>query len=216
MRHFIQKEKSEISTRGVNKFLELLKPDYNNALNYCRGLCKKGRVDEAEDIFQDSLLKALENFEQLDDESKFKNWFFTIITNTYISHYRKRLLRKFISFDEYKDLDKLPEIFPRKEEIIYDEIYIAVSKLKEKEKIAFLLFEIGGFSIEEISIIQKEKSPSAVKSRLSRAREKLRNTIKALEENRYKKTINRFDSIENLELETAKIINKIKPENQGG
>jgi DNA-directed RNA polymerase specialized sigma24 family protein len=54
MRHFIQKEKLEISTRDVNKFLEFIKPCYNDALNYCRGLCRKGsRIDEAEDIFQD-------------------------------------------------------------------------------------------------------------------------------------------------------------------
>jgi RNA polymerase sigma-70 factor, ECF subfamily len=213
MRHFIQKEKLEINTRDVNKFLELIKPDYNNALNYCRGLCRKGsRIDEAEDIFQESMLKALENFERLEDESKFKNWIFTIITNTYISHYRKRFFGKFLSYDEYKDMDKLPDIFPRTEQDeLCDELFLAMSRLNDKEKIAFLLFEIGGFSIEEIKGLQKEKSSSAIKSRLSRAREKLRNTIKDLEKNKFRGNVNRYDSMENLELETAKIINKIKP-----
>jgi RNA polymerase sigma-70 factor, ECF subfamily len=161
------------------------------------------------------LLKALENFDKLDDESKFKNWIFTIITNTYISYYRKRFIRKFISLDEFKDIDKLPGIFPRIEnDEIYDEIYIALSGLNEKEKISFLLFEIGGFSIEEIRIIQNEKSTSAVKSRLSRTREKLKNTIDKLENK--KSIIDRNKRIDNIELETARIINKIKPENQGG
>jgi RNA polymerase sigma-70 factor, ECF subfamily len=214
MRHLIQKEKLNINTRDVNKFLELIKPDYNNALNYCRGLCRKGRIDEAEDIFQESMLKALENFEHLEEESKFRNWLFTIITNTYISHYRRRFFGKFLSYDEYKDLDKLPGIFPGVEQgEIYDELFLAISKLNEKEKISFLLFEIGGFSIEEIKILQMEKSDSAIKSRLSRAREKLRKTISDLEKNKFKGNVNRFDSIEKLELETSRIINKIKPEN---
>lgn len=217
MRHLIQKEKLLISTRDVNKFLEFLKPEYNDALNYCRGLCKKGRVDEAEDIFQESILKALENFDRLEDDSKFRNWIFTIITNTYISYYRKRIFGKFISIYEYKDLDKLPDIFPRCEKVeIYDELYIALSKLGDKEKIAFLLFEIGGFSLEEIRITQKERSISAIKSRLSRTREKLRNEITELNKNKSIDTKNKFNTIDNIDLETIKIINNIKPENQGG
>jgi RNA polymerase sigma-70 factor (ECF subfamily) len=213
MRHFIQKEKLEISTRDVNKFLEFIKPCYNDALNYCRGLCRKGsRIDEAEDIFQDSLLKALENFDKLEDEGKFRNWLFTIITNTYISRYRKRLFGRLLSYDEYKDFDKLPEIFPRVEQDeMCDELFLALSKLSDKEKIAFLLFEIGGFSIEEIKILQKEISSSAIKSRLSRTREKLRKIIEDLGRNKFNGNVNRFNSIDNLELETARIINKIKP-----
>lgn len=153
------------------------------------------------------MLKALENFDKLDDESKFRNWLFTIITNTYISYYRKRFIRKFISLDEYKDIDKLPGIYPRTGN---DEIYIALSELNEKEKISFLLFEIGGFSIEEIRIIQKEKSQSAVKSRLSRTRDKLRNSIERLENKR--NVAGRKERIDDVELETTRIINKIKTE----
>ncbi len=150
----------------------------------------------------------------MDDESKLRNWFFTIITNTYISNYRRRLFGKFLSFDEFEDIDKLPEIFPRTEsKDVYDDIYIAISGLKEKEKIALLLFEVGGFSIEEIKIIQKEKSDSAVKSRLSRTREKLKKIINNLETNRNKRLTLKSAPIDNLETETLKIIKNIKPEN---
>ena len=163
------------------------------------------------------MLKALENLGKLEQESKFRNWFFTIITNNYISFYRKRLLRKFLSIDEYEDLDKLPEIFPRTEvRDTYDGIYIAISRLRPKEKISLLLFEIGGFSVEEIRIIQNEKSSSAVKSRLSRTREKLRQIIEDLEKNRKKWLPQKSGITEDLEAETTKIINNIKPENQGG
>ena len=156
----------------------------------------------------------MESFGRLDDESKIKNWFFTIITNTYISNYRRRLFGKFLSIDEFEDIDKLPEIFPRTEsKDVYDDIYIAISGLKEKEKIALLLFEVGGFSIEEIKVIQKEKSDSAVKSRLSRTREKLKQILNNLEMNRNKRLTLKSTPIDNLETETLKIIKNIKPEN---
>jgi RNA polymerase sigma-70 factor, ECF subfamily len=113
-------------------------------------------------------------------------------------------------------LEKLPDIFPRTEIAdTYDDVYIALSGLKLKEKVALLLFEIGGFTIEEIKIIQDEKSTSAVKSRLSRAREKLKIIINELELNRSNSKSYAIQT-ENLEKETEKIINNIKPEKQGG
>ena len=163
------------------------------------------------------MLKALENFDKLGEEEKFRNWLFTIITNTYISYYRKKMFLKILSIDEFGDTDKMPDIFPRTQITdIYDDIYIALSGLKKKEKIALLLFEIGGFSVEEIKSIQKEKSSSAIKSRLSRAREKLKTTIKMLETGNPRKLVLNFKTKDDLLKETEKIITKIKPENQGG
>jgi DNA-directed RNA polymerase specialized sigma24 family protein len=57
----------------------------------------------------------------------------------------------------------------------------ALDTLNEKERTAILLFEIGGLSLEEIRKVQKEISISAVKSRLSRTRLKLRKTIIEIE-----------------------------------
>jgi hypothetical protein len=95
-------------------------------------------------------------------------------------------------------------------------VYLALSRLKTKERVALLLFEIGGFSIEEIKTIQKEKSSSAVKSRLSRTREKLKQLINGLETNRIRKLIFKPAGMDNLETETEKIIKSVKQENQGG
>lgn len=95
-------------------------------------------------------------------------------------------------------------------------MYLALSRLKTRERVALLLFEIGGFSIEEIKTIQKEKSSSAVKSRLSRTREKLKKLINDLETNRNRKLIFKPAGMNNLETETEKIIKSVKQENQGG
>jgi len=108
-------------------------------------------------------------------------------------------------------------IFPRTEsKDIYDEIYLALSQLKDSEKISLLLFEVGGFTIEEITEIQGERSQSAVKSRLSRVRKKLKRIIENLESGKGKMKIYRPASIDNLEIETINIINNIKPGKKGG
>jgi len=67
--------------RNSEDFIELLKPIYNDALNYCNALARNQA--DAKDLLQDGLLKALENFVNLKDEKKFKSWLFTIRTTRY-------------------------------------------------------------------------------------------------------------------------------------
>jgi RNA polymerase sigma-70 factor, ECF subfamily len=173
--------------RDTNKFLELLRPEYNDAVKYCRALCAGWSPDDAEDVLQQSLLRALESFESLNDLNKFRSWFFKIITRVFYSSIRKHFWKRFVPLD--RSAVDIPEIFPRNE---YNEERIlldnALSKLSAKERTAILLYEIAGFSIEEIVHLQKEKSLSAVKSRLSRTRQKLRRYIKELENKNLKYT----------------------------
>jgi RNA polymerase sigma-70 factor, ECF subfamily len=161
------------------KFTELLKPHYNDALKYSRALCATWSPDDAEDVLQQSFLLALENFHGLRDTSKFRSWFFKIITTTFYSSIRKHFWRKFLPADDNRPaVESMPDVYDRAEQsetrIVLDR---ALSKLSTKERSAILLYEIAGFSIEEITEIQKENSISAVKSRLSRARAKLKEHI---------------------------------------
>jgi RNA polymerase sigma factor (sigma-70 family) len=127
---------------------------------------------------QQSLLLAFENFEKLNDISKFRSWFFKIITTTFYSSVRKHFWKKFLPLDNLTNVPAIPELFDRAEQsdnrMILNK---ALSRLSVKERSAILLFEIAEFSIEEITAMQKEKSISAVKSRLSRARRKLKKYI---------------------------------------
>lgn len=164
--------------KDTNRFLSLLKPCYSDALKYCRALCVKRSQDDAEDVLQQSLLKALENFDSLNEKSKFRSWFFTIITREFYNSVRNDFWKKFLPSDSLSSVAEIPEIFSRNEN---DEKKLtlnnALSKISYKERSALLLFELGGFDLEEIKEIQNERSLSAVKSRLSRAREKLRKII---------------------------------------
>ena len=162
--------------RNSDDFIELFKPVYNNALNYCIALTRN--ESEAKDLLQDSLLKALENFTALKDEKKFESWLFTILTRQYYALYQKSLIKKaFFNRSPYETVE-LPQIFETEEKELKQKILMeALDLITQKEKVAIVLFEVGGFSMEEIKLIQGEKSLSAVKSRISRTRIKLKELI---------------------------------------
>ncbi len=70
--------------------------EFNNQLmslnNQLRGfaLTLTSNAQDAEDLMQDTYLKALKNRDKYRDYSNFKAWIFTITKNTYINLYRKK------------------------------------------------------------------------------------------------------------------------------
>ena len=91
-------------------------------------------------------------------------------------------------------------------------LHQALATLSPKQRAALLLFEIGGFSIEEIATIQKAKSISAVKSRLSRTRQKLREALTDAEEGKWSPipSSNGQSQHKNLEHETITLVAEAK------
>lgn len=205
-------------TTETDKFLKNLKPHYNDALKYSRALCARWSPDEAEDVLQQSLLLALENFGKLRDEGSFRSWFFKIITTTFYSATRKHFWKKFLPLDTENAPD-MPDVFSRDENEQTENRMIlnrALEKISAKERAAILLFEIGEFSIEEIRVMQNEKSISAVKSRLSRARTRLKKYI--TEEENFltrasaKKSDDSGDFTGDIEYDTIRLISEIRTE----
>ncbi|MBK8980923.1 MAG: RNA polymerase sigma factor [Ignavibacteria bacterium] len=197
---------------STDKFIELLKPEYSNALKYCKALCSRRSKDDAEDVLQQSLLKALENFDSLSDQSKFKSWFFKIITREFYTLIRKDFWKKFLPTDDRNSHTAFPEIFQHQDENC-DGMLLkkALSSISTKERESILLFEIAGFSIEEIKEIQNERSSSSVKSRLSRARKKLKSFIENEENNLPNTEINKSNYSGDINNETIRLL----PETEG-
>ncbi len=164
------------------EFTDLLKPHYNDAVNYCRALCSGSTKAEAEEILQQALLKAFEKIDSLNDKVKFRSWFFQIINRCFYNAVRNPFWSRFVSLNS----DKGEAAFTIIKDDFFDDNQLligALSRLHKKERAALLLFEIGGFSIKEITKIQNEKSESAVKSRLSRTRKKLKEFMVLMEKN---------------------------------
>lgn len=196
-----------------SEFTNLLKPHYNDAVNYTRALCSGSARAEAEDVIQQALMKAYENFGSLKDPDKFRSWFFQIITRCFYNAVRKPFWSRFVSLGS-EDGQAAFQVF---EKDFFEEnqvLIAALSKLNKKERSALLLFEIGGFSIKEITGMQNENSESAVKSRLSRTREKLREFMVELEEGSHVRNglPTQVQNIKSNDLyhETAKVIKEIK------
>ncbi|HRE42024.1 MAG TPA: sigma-70 family RNA polymerase sigma factor [Ignavibacteria bacterium] len=186
-----------------NEFFEYLKPVYSDCIRFCKYLTKDLNKFNYEDIFQQSMLVACEKFYSLNDKSKFKSWIFTIILRESKNYYRKNFWKKFISIEEITDSLNLEYTQDSIEDIDKKTLLMsALKKLSKKEKESILLFELGGFSIEEIKDIQNEKSISSVKSRLSRSRKKLKIFI-----NKNKPDFN-INNRETLENETIKILQR--------
>ena len=97
-------------SRDTTQFTGLLKPHYNDALKYTRALCSTWSPDDAEDVLQQSLLLALENFGTLSDTAKFRSWFFKIITTTFYQSIRKHFWKKFFPLDSIETVPQIPEV----------------------------------------------------------------------------------------------------------
>ena len=127
-------------------------------------------------MLQEALLKALRHYDQLKEPAKFKAWLFQIITRTYQSAARKTFWKRLLPLDVgathippvYQDVDRADARWM---------ILHALARLPARQRAALLLFELGGFSLEEIRVIQGDRSLSAVKSRLSRTRKQLRDYL---------------------------------------
>ncbi len=125
----------------------------------------------ADDIAQDTYLKAYLSCEEIRDENKFSAWVFRIAYNSFISHCRSR--KPTVDIDEAvaaKSSDKADSSFK------YQALYNALDRLSEKERTSILLFYLQGYSIKEIAEII-ESSPEAVKQQLSRGRNHLRDLL---------------------------------------
>ncbi len=171
---------SNMHSVSHSEFIQLLKPHYDDVVNYCRALCSGSSKAEAEDILQQSLMKAYENIGSLRDTKSFRSWIFQIVTRSFYDAVRRPFWNRFVSLSS-EDGKEAFQVF---EDDFFEDHQLligALSRLGKKERAALLLFEIGGFSIQEITHLQNEKSESTVKSRLSRTRKKLKEIMEQLE-----------------------------------
>jgi RNA polymerase sigma-70 factor (ECF subfamily) len=157
-----------LNTNQQKEFLELLKPVQAGLQRYAR--CLTRNTEDARDLVSDTLLAAIDGFARLKKKESFKSYVFTIATR--IFRRQKKRKRFFVDFNiEMAELipDKSARTDARAD---VDILYAAMDKLPEKQKEAVALFEISGFSLEEIREIQGG-TLSGVKSRLKRGREQL-------------------------------------------
>lgn len=122
---------------------------------------------DAEDILQNVFLKLLKHPSGFANEEHIDKWLTTVCVNE-SKNYIKYLFRKHHSIDECEIVS--PDVF---ENSIENDLFNVVMSLPKKDRTVIHLFYYEDMSVKEISSILKI-TESTVKTRLSRARNKLK------------------------------------------
>ena len=129
-----------------------------------------GNVDRADDLVQETLLRAMANIDSFQPGTNMSAWLFTILRNLFRSEYRKRRREVEDTDGSYAETLKWhPEQHSRVE---FEEFRTALAKLPPDQREALLLVGASGFSYEEAAAIC-ECAVGTIKSRVNRARTRL-------------------------------------------
>jgi RNA polymerase sigma-70 factor, ECF subfamily len=166
-----------LDRRFEDEAIPLLRRLYPAALRMTRD------PSDAEDLLQESYLRAYRGFAGFEEGTNLRAWLYRILTNTYINMYRKRQREpQTISEDEVEEwylynrlasgaaepsaeatvLDRLPD----------EDVRAALATLPEQFRIAVLLADVEGFTYKEIAEIL-DIPMGTVMSRLHRGRKGL-------------------------------------------
>jgi RNA polymerase sigma-70 factor (ECF subfamily) len=146
---------------------------------YRLGLRLTTEPSRAEDLVQDTVLKAFRSWERFQPGTNIRSWLFTILRNTFINDYRRRQ-REPIPMDlespesglalrAASDEDPEGTFFSQ---IVDEKVLEAIDRLPEDFREVLVLSDVESLSYAEIAEIMKVPV-GTVKSRLFRARRQL-------------------------------------------
>jgi RNA polymerase sigma-70 factor (ECF subfamily) len=154
--------------------MALLGPHHDGARLTARRLCRSNA--DGDDLFQEAALRALASLGDLRDEARFRPWFYAVLLSVHRARHRRSFWRRLVPFDG-DDADDSPAAHlavPPDADALdgAQRMARALATLPPEAREAIVLFELDGFTLEEIAEVQRA-SLSAIKSRLARSREKL-------------------------------------------
>jgi RNA polymerase sigma-70 factor (ECF subfamily) len=159
----------------VDLFEEMLLPHLGAAYNLARWLTRNAH--DAEDVVQESYLKALRSFHTFRIEADGRAWLLKIVRNTCYTWLRKnrdyRLSAELADEPQYADKTFLDPEASLIQAASLESVHKALEALRPEYREALILREFEGFSYKQIADIS-DLSIGTVMSRLSRARKDLR------------------------------------------
>lgn len=184
----------DFHAKDAGAFDKLVVKYQDMIFNLCYRLI--GDYDEAHDCAQETFIKVYRNLNSFKFKSSFSTWIYRIAVNTcknYITSSAIRMKMKMIRIDnpgrpgngmqsiDIQDQSSNPAIlFERREK--ERDIQMAIESLPRNQRILVVLRDIEGRTYEEIAAITGLKS-GTVKSKLSRARQNLRERLKEVVSN---------------------------------
>jgi RNA polymerase sigma-70 factor (ECF subfamily) len=149
----------------ISQLFESMRPDL---LRFAHWLARDRAL--AEDIVQESLLRAWRSREALKDPGAARAWLLTIVRREHARLYERKRL-ELVSLDEVVETHAGPKLAEPDGELFA--LRHAIMRLPIEYREPLVLQVLGGFSTEEIAR-ELALSPTAVLTRLFRARNKLR------------------------------------------
>lgn len=129
-----------------------------------------GNVDRADDLVQETLLRALANIDSFRPGTNLPAWLFTILRNQFRSEYRKR--RREVEDVDGKYSERLKVQPEQMSKVEFNELREALTQLPDDQREALVLVGASGFSYEEAAEICG-CAVGTIKSRVNRARTRL-------------------------------------------
>jgi RNA polymerase sigma-70 factor (ECF subfamily) len=129
-----------------------------------------GNVDRADDLVQETLLRAIANIDSFQPGTNMSAWLFTILRNLFRSEYRKR--RREVEDADGSYAESLKSHPEQGSHLEFKEFRAALAKLPPDQREALILVGASGFSYEEAATIC-ECAVGTIKSRVNRARTRL-------------------------------------------
>src|SRR3569623_439902 len=129
-----------------------------------------GNADRADDLVQETLLRALANIDSFQPGSNLPAWLFTILRNLFRSDYRKR--RREVEDAEGSYSKTLKSQPAQSSHLEFEEFRAALEKLPQDQREALILVGASGFSYEDAAAICG-CAVGTIKRRVNRARSNL-------------------------------------------
>jgi RNA polymerase sigma-70 factor (ECF subfamily) len=166
--------------RSAALFEQLAMPLFDRLYNFAHWLTQNR--DEAEDLVQETYVKALKGFSSFELGTNFKAWIFRILRNTFLNS-RTGLKAATLPLDTQDEDPALPVENETPETILIDRasqrvLQEAIQELPVRYREVLLLCEVEEMSYQEIAATLTIPI-GTVMSRLSRARRSLRSAVTA-------------------------------------
>jgi len=138
---------------------------------------------DADDVAQEALIKAFRSFPSFDGRCSLSTWLYTVARSASVDWHRSRMGQ---ASQREKPLPSAhPAALPGQDEACSQQqdrerLWQAIQRLDERNRVPLVLFEVEGLSYEEIAKIEGVPM-GTIRSRLSRARQELREQLAELE-----------------------------------